>query len=163
MLRWNDYWYGFSVLQKELSEPILDLSLASHCFHGRFNHLLGDTFYAALPAFAKTKHRLVVSDWCISFYNPNIVAFYLSGKSIIFDGISVLNLIDIQVEHETSAIGTKMIASIATIVSILLYFLFRHWISRQTQKPLVKSSSASSFARNTAHSLMNNFSTAIDR
>ena len=44
-------------------------------------------------------------------------------------------LIDIQVEHETSTIGTRTIAAVSTVLATLIYFMFRHWMAQNARRP----------------------------
>ncbi|KAF9553309.1 hypothetical protein CPC08DRAFT_645800 [Agrocybe pediades] len=51
--------------------------------------------------------------------------------------IPILSPFTSVVEHDTSAIGSKVIATIATVTACLVYFIFRHWLSsKQTNKPV---------------------------
>ncbi|KAK1223468.1 hypothetical protein PQX77_013657 [Marasmius sp. AFHP31] len=50
------------------------------------------------------------------------------SKSFAHFTIPILSPFASVVEHETSAIGTRTIAAVSTVLAILVYFMFRHWM-----------------------------------
>jgi len=64
-----------------------------------------------------------------------------------------------QVEHETSVIGTRIIATGMAIFACLAYAIFRYWISAPSRPPARPAPSSESFTR----TLIDNGARFIDR
>ena len=80
----------------------------------------------------------MVCCWRISFYYTHIVPIYVRGMcvlSIVVSTVSFSLVPNLQVEHEASVIGTKLIGTLAAISAFLAYMIFRQWFAHQL-KPM---------------------------